>query len=767
MHNQPTRQDNILDLVFTNNPSLVKSSTSVPGISDHAMVVTDCDIKPVYNKQNPRKVYLFSKANWEEIYSACENLSIKIQNMVKLKDSLEEIWTTFKTEIQNAMDTFIPSKTFKKNNTVPWFNRKLKRMCRRKARLYKHAKKSKQWMEFKQYQKLCKKEFKQAETDYINKTIQDGLDNNNCKPFWRYIKAKRQDNIGVAPLKRKGNLYSESKDKAQILVEQFYSVFTKLGTRTLAKLPKCFKFDMPSLVITAPGIEKLLKKINVSKSIGPDNISNVILKNCASQLAPGLSAIFQKSIDCGDLPEDWVNANISPVFKKGDVHLAENYRPVSLTSVSCKLLEHIICKHMLNHLEKNKILTNLNHGFRSGYSCETQLLVTLDELLHFNDKGLQTDIAILDFSKAFDTVPHEELLCKLESYGITGSLHEWLRTFLSKRHMQVVIEGEASEKVTVDSGVPQGTVLGPILFLCHINDLPEAVQSQVRLFADDCLLYRPIKSQSDHITLQNDLIELEKWADKWGMRFNAKKCYIMSINNRSTHFYSLNNHILKQVEENPYLGLTLTENLKWSSHITKITKKANSTIGFLRRNLKSCPQDCRKSAYISLVRSVLDYGSIIWDPYLSRDIEKLERVQRQAARFITGDYHSREEGSVTGMLDMLELETLQRRRSMCRLFFLFKVVEGLVPAINPEEYLKPQKQKRRIKPRTYENFKSVNIVEKHSVNHDRGYEIEQCHSEQLKNSFFIKTIIEWNHLEQEVVHAETVEGFKTLLNHRD
>ena len=134
----------------------------------------------------------------------------------------------------------------------------------------------------------------------------------------------------------------------------------------------------------------------------------------------------------------------------------------------------------------------------------------------------------------------------------------------------------------------------------------------------------------------------------------------MSINNRSSHFYSLNNHILEQVEENPYIGLTLTENLKWSSHITKITKKANSTIGSLRRNLKSCPQDCRKSAYISLVRSVLDYGTIIWDPYLSRDIEKLERVQRKAESFITGDYHSREEGSVTGMLDMLELETLQQ-----------------------------------------------------------------------------------------------------------
>ena len=132
------------------------------------------------------------------------------------------------------------------------------------------------------------------------------------------------------------------------------------------------------------------------------------------------------------------------------------------------MLEHIICKHMLNHLEKNKILTNLNHGFGSGYSCETQLFVTLDELLHFTDKGLLTDIAILDFSKAFDTVSHDELLNILESYGITGSLHEWLGTFLSKRHMQVIIEGYASEKVTVNSGVPQGTVLGPILFLCHI-----------------------------------------------------------------------------------------------------------------------------------------------------------------------------------------------------------------------------------------------------------------------------------------------------------
>ena len=156
-----------------------------------------------------------------------------------------------------------------------------------------------------------------------------------------------------------------------------------------------------------------------------------------------------------------------------------------------------------------------------------------------------------------------------------------------------------------------------------------------------------------------------------------------------------------------------------------------------------------------------------WDPYLTKDIEKLERVQRQAARFIPGDYHSREDGSVTKMLETLELETLERRRSSCRLIFLFKVVEGLVPAINPDEFLKSQKPKRHIKPKAYPGYKSVNIVEKHSVNNDRGFIIEQCKTDQLKNSFFVKTIIEWNHLETAVVHAETVEGFKTLLSKRD
>ena len=309
----------------------------------------------------------------------------------------------------------------------------------------------------------------------------------------------------------------------------------------------------------------------------------------------------------------------------------------------------------------------------------------------------------------------------------------------------------------------QGTVLGPLMFLCHINDLPDCVKSQVRLFADDCLLYRTIKSQKDQDILQNDLCELEKWASTWGMRFNAKKCYIMSVKNTMSHFYQLDNTILQQVSSNPYLGLTISEDLTWKTHINNISKKANSTLGFIRRNLKNCPFECRKLAYISLVRSTLEYGSVVWDPYIQQDINAIEKVQRQAARFITKDYRSREPGCVTSMLDRLNLPTLQQRREIDRLVYMFKIVGGTVPAINADEYFFHQRAKRHIKARQFENFQSSNIVEKSVVNNSKGYIVPNSNTEQFRNSFFVKTVIQWNHLEESVVTAETVEGFRSAL----
>ena len=335
----------------------------------------------------------------------------------------------------------------------------------------------------------------------------------------------------------------------------------------------------------------------------------------------------------GELPRDWSLANVAPIFKKGNRVLAENYRPVSLTCITCKLFEHIVCRHILDHIEDHKILTNLQHGFRSGRSCETQQITTTHDLLSsFNSKS-QIDVAILDFSKAFDTVPHAGLLGKLEHYGIDSKILLWITNFLNNRK-RVVVDGGFSNYADVESGVPQGTVLGPLLFLLHINDLPSCVNSKVRLFADDCLLYREIKNNQDQIDMQRDLDALMDWGSTWGMKFNAKKCNIMRVSRSRKplqHFYSLGNEILQEVSDAKYLGIQIDNKLDWNKHISTVAATGQSKLAFLNRNLKGCPKKLRDTAYISLIRPTLEYSCSVWHPHKKSNKDKIEKVQRRAA----------------------------------------------------------------------------------------------------------------------------------------
>ena len=328
--------------------------------------------------------------------------------------------------------------------------------------------------------------------------------------------------------------------------------------------------------------------------------------------------------------------------------------------------------------------------------------------------------------------------------------------------MRVVVDGESSSEA---SGVPQGTVLGPLLFLVHMNDLPECVSSSVRLFADDCLLYRVIKSIKDQEELQKDLKSLEKWAADWGMRFNAKKCYILTIANKGKHkFYDLSSHILQNVDDNPYLGLILSKDLKWSTHIDNICKKASSTLGFIQRNLKKCPKECKKTAYVSLVRSTLEYGATIWDPYLEKDITKIEKIQKKAVRFICNDYTSKTPGSVTSMKNELKLPDLKVRRKEKRLCFLYSIQKGMVPAIVKNDYLTPLQNKRQIRAKKFSDCVTQNIVARYQSTHNNCFQLPPSQSTVYRNSFFPRTISEWNELPVQIVSAQSLDIFKDRLN---
>ena len=318
-------------------------------------------------------------------------------------------------------------------------------------------------------------------------------------------------------------------------------------------------------------------------------VSARFLKEVATEISPALTLPFNASILQSIIPTDWKEALINPIYKKGknDRGISENYRPISLTSVTCKLLEHIIHSNIIKHLEANAIFSDTQHGFRKRRGCDTQLVMVVNDFAKNLNYSQQLDTILLDFSKAFDKVNHHKLLIKMDHYGIRGKLLDWMKDFLSERTQQVVVNGKSSTKEKVTSGVPQGTVLGPLLFLIYINDLPDRVKSQIRLFADDSFLYRTINNPQDTVQLQQDLDELTKWENEWSMEFHPDKCKVLCITNKLKPIkssYYMHNHKLDTVETGKYLGVLINKHLSWKPHVDAICKKANQTRAFLERN---------------------------------------------------------------------------------------------------------------------------------------------------------------------------------------
>jgi hypothetical protein len=748
LQREPTRNNAVLDLYCTNRPNLVKCISTVPGISDHDIVVVDSDIKAQINKKPKRQVHQWSKANWDLLRED----SLKFQESF-LKDyqnhDIDTNYNKFCKHVEDITKQHVPTKPSSSSKKIPWLTPHLKRLTRKKQRLYNRAKKSHKdlhWAQYKSLKSALTKALRKARWDYINGILQLGLDEGNTKPFWRYVYSQKNDRSGVAPLREDGRLHSDGQRKATILNKQFVSVFTrdKPGCETTLSGPSYP--PIKTLEINTKGVHKLLAGINPSKAAGPDQVPCRILKELASELAPILSAIFNQSLNDGTLPKHWLDAHVAPVFKKGQSCLPENYRPVSLTCVTCKLLEHIICTHIRGHMDMYGILSPFQHGFRTRHSCETQLLVTLNDLFVSRDKGTQIDCAVLDFSKAFDKVPHKRLVSKLRLYGIDDPVRRWIQAFLTGRTQCVRVDGEFSSSSDVTSGVPQGTVLGPLLFLIFINDLPTVLNSDTkcRLFADDCLIYRQIHSISDQIKLQNDLDSLLEWSHTWGMHFNAKKCNIMSVARTTplSKFYQLGDSVLDHVDMCTYLGINISNNMSWSRHINQVVKKANSRLGFLRRNLRGCPLKLKRTAFVTLVRSQVEYGSTVWDPHLVKDREALERVQRKAARWVANNYSYR--SSVTSILRDLGLEPLEDRRKNARLTMMYKIVHDIV-AVSPTDI---GLQLADTRTRASHRYKFRHLGAK---------------TTEHLNSFSVKTIKDWNNLPACMAEAGTLDIFKCQL----
>ncbi|XP_072021445.1 uncharacterized protein [Amphiura filiformis] len=631
---EPTRKDSILDLFLVSNPTIVEYTKVLPGLSDHSMVKIHVNTGCSTAKPARRKFFLYKKGKFDDLRKDLQTFGQCFLQDMKSR-SVNESWIHLRDSLMQLTEKYIPSKYSSTRFNLPWFSPALRRQSRKLQRLYNKQCKSKNPEDsklFKSARKAYKRNLNKAHNEYISAMLEEDLQQ-NPKKFWKYVKSKRTDNVGVHPLKNGTETVSDHVGKANVLNSFFKSVFTRENTSNLPGLQQIFP-DIDPLEITAAGIEKLLHDLNPSKASGPDNIPNKILKECSVELAPLLSALFNQSISTGELPDDWTTANVSPVFKKGSKSDASNYRPISLTSVVCKCLEHVIHRHIMYHLERHNILNDCQHGFRRRRGCDTQLLTTVDDIAKSIEKGKQIDAILLDFSKAFDRVPHQRLLLKLRHYGITGHIYNWISGFLTSRSQKVVLEGECSTSAEV---------------------------------------------LSDAASLQSDLDALCRWESEWEMKFNSDKCFVMHMTtkkNPAIHPYEINGRPLQTTTNHPYLGLIFSSDCTWSSHINKITTNAKQTTGIIRRNFKSCSRNVKSRLYQSLVRPKLEYGVCGWAPFTEGEKKQLEGIQRFAARMCCNNYTRK--ASVTAMLQELGWPLLETRRTIARLNMLYKITHELV-----------------------------------------------------------------------------------------
>ena len=737
-----TRENNILDLITTNSPNLVNRIEILPGISDHHAIFTEVNTMPLVGKKQRRSIFLHNRTNTHGLKQHFKTFADRFEHTFQTA-TVDEMWDALRATINEGMQTYVPSKYIKPHDQLPWITRTNKTLIKKRNKAYctmKHQPTPENISKFKSLKRKAQHSIRHSYEQYLTDIVNPTVDHGN-KKLWSLIRAKRRDTTRVTPLKENGELVQQPLDKANVLNRQFKSAFSPITTEHLPDIGESPYPQMQNITVTVPGVEKLLLNLKPHKAAGPDAILPRTLKDFATEIAPVLTFIYNKSLSSSTIPDDWRTANVTPIFKKGERYLPSNYRPISLTCICCKIQEHIIVSNIMAHLDKHSILYRWQYGFRAKHSTDTQLTTFVHELSQNLDQRKQTDVIILDFSKAFDKVSHKHLALKLKYYGINKIVLDWINSFLTSRTQRVILDGATSDKIQVTSGVPQGSVLGPILFLLYINDLPTETHSHIRLFADDAILYREIKSNTDCTILQEDLNRLANWETKWLMEFNPSKCQILSVTRKKCPIkfpYKLHNEALENVKSAKYLGITITSDLSWNKHIATVTSKANKALGFVKRNIHSSSELIKTRAYQAIVRPSLEYATCVWDPHTQIAKQKLEAVQRRAARYVTRRYHNT--SSVTNVLRHLEWQTLEQRRIATNLTMLYKITNNIV-TVPIHTYLTPW-----TRPPTR--------------SHNLCYMPYQCNTNTLKYSFFPRTIILWNSLPSHIASAPTLNLFK-------
>ena len=749
---EPTRyregqRANILDLFITDKSEIVRKvtySTNL-GFSDHISFIVELNCS-IVNKESKTLKRNFHKGNYDIIRE--ELSSVDWNNMDEL--NVEDSWNFFLDKINNCIYRYIPMKrTNHGRKKQKWADSLCLSSIKAKHKAwnrYIHTQDRTDYIKYCKARNKCTKVTRIAKKKFEKSVIQNVKV--DPKGFWGYVREKTKSKIMVSDLKdSKGEMVSGDLEKADLLNTFFASVFVN---KPPGQLPL---FDIryhgrpvTSLKTEIQVLTKQLKNLNVSKAMGPDGCHPRILRETADIVNTPLQMIFNKTFTEGCVPTIWKDANISALYKnKGDKSETTNYRPVSLTCLPSRLCEKTVRDAIMTHMNGKNMFSNCQYGFRNKRSCILQLLDVLDDWSRFYDENKQIDCVYMDIKKAFDTIPHNRLLLKLEKYGIQGNILKWIRDFLHGRRQRVMLNGEFSSWKPVTSGVPQGSVLGPVLFIIYVNDLPDSLESFCKIFADDTKVYTAVDKRSDQEKLQQDLLKLSDWSRLWLLEFSVPKCKVINYGHVRYKFdYQLedkdgNLQTLPVDTKEKDLGIWFQNNLKFDEHINYVVNRSNRLVGLIKRTFKSIDKNSFLTVYKSLIRSVLDYGGGVYYPYTKKNIQFIENVQRRSTRIVP----ELKGLSYSERLQSLKLPTTYYRRKRYDLIQLYKIVHGYED-IKPEKFFEFNDNCTRghifriIKPRSQKNLRL--------------------------NSFPVRCINKWNMLSEEIVCSDTVMKFKMRLD---